>query len=375
MLAEAAVPSEQAGTLLTSMEPSVIIGVFLFLAVLIGLLVWFFLSQKNRATKRPAEAAPSRPEPAREARARLRDHALEAGLEKTRGGFIARLGSLLGRKQIDAQLLAQIEETLLTADIGPKTAALLFQRIKEALPQKELDDPETVFRALEQESRRLLEVPAPPLDFTRHRPFVVLVVGVNGSGKTTTIGKLAAQQVQLGRKVILAAGDTFRAAAVEQLEEWGRRAGAQVVKGKEGGDPSAVIFDAVRRAQQEGADVVLADTAGRLHVKAQLMEELQKVRRVIRKAEPTAPHETWLVLDATTGQNAIAQAATFKEMMEITGIILTKLDGTAKGGVILGICNELQVPVRFIGIGEKVTDLRPFDAAEFAQALYAREGR
>ncbi|MCS6912839.1 MAG: signal recognition particle-docking protein FtsY [Myxococcales bacterium] len=296
-------------------------------------------------------------------------------MEKTRGGFIARLGSLLGRKQIDAQLLAQIEETLLTADIGPKTAALLFQRIKEALPQKELDDPETVFRALEQESRRLLEVPAPPLDFTRHRPFVVLVVGVNGSGKTTTIGKLAAQQVQLGRKVILAAGDTFRAAAVEQLEEWGRRAGAQVVKGKEGGDPSAVIFDAVRRAQQEGADVVLADTAGRLHVKAQLMEELQKVRRVIRKAEPTAPHETWLVLDATTGQNAIAQAATFKEMMEITGIILTKLDGTAKGGVILGICNELQVPVRFIGIGEKVTDLRPFDAAEFAQALYAREGR
>jgi fused signal recognition particle receptor len=210
------------------------------------------------------------------------------------------------------------------------------------------------------------------VDFTSHRPFVVLIVGVNGSGKTTSVGKLAAQQTAAGRKVYLAAGDTFRAAAVEQLEEWGRRAGAQVVKGKEGGDPSAVIFDAIKRAQQDGADVVIADTAGRLHVKEHLMEELQKVRRVIKKADPTAPHETWLVVDATNGQNAIAQATTFKEAIEVTGIILTKLDGTAKGGVILGICNELKLPVRYIGIGEKVNDLRPFDAAQFVDALYDR---
>jgi fused signal recognition particle receptor len=175
-----------------------------------------------------------------------------------------------------------------------------------------------------------------------------------------------------GRKVVLAAGDTFRAAAVEQLEVWGQRAKVPVVKGKAGGDPSAVIFDAIKRAQQEQADVVIADTAGRLHVKEQLMAELQKIRRVMQKADPTAPHETWLVLDATNGQNALAQASTFKEMMEITGIVLTKLDGTAKGGVILGIANELAVPVRYIGVGEKISDLRAFDAADFVDVLYDR---
>jgi len=201
---------------------------------------------------------------------------------------------------------------------------------------------------------------------------VLLVIGVNGVGKTTTIGKLAAQQVAAGRKVILAAGDTFRAAAVEQLEIWGQRAGVPVVRGKEGGDPSSVIFEAIKRAQREGFDLVIADTAGRLHVKEQLMAELQKVRRVIKKADPTAPHETWLVLDSTQGQNTIAQARTFKEAMEISGIILTKLDGTAKGGVILGITHELSVPVRYIGVGEKIGDLRAFDAEDFVDVLYDR---
>jgi fused signal recognition particle receptor len=317
---------------------------------------------QQREPKSPAGEKEQRPEELRQG--------LFQGLEKTRGGFIARLGSLLRRKQIDADLLNQLEEVLLAADIGVQTAQQLFEQVRASLSRQEIKDPEAVWQVIKAESRRLLAVDAPPLDWTRTKPFVVLVIGVNGAGKTTTIGKLAAQQIEAGKRVVLAAGDTFRAAAVEQLEVWGQRSGATVIKGKEGGDPSAVIFDAVRRAQQDGADVVIADTAGRLHVKAQLMEELQKVRRVIKKADPSAPHETWLVLDATNGQNAIAQAKTFKEAMEITGIILTKLDGTAKGGVILGIAHELGVPVRYIGIGEKIHDLRAFDAANFVDVLY-----
>jgi fused signal recognition particle receptor len=302
---------------------------------------------------------------------------LALGLAKTRAGFIARIGELLRRKQIDEDLLAQLEEVLLAADIGVKTAQSLFEQVRATLSRQELKDPEAVWSVIKAESRRLLTVDAPPLDWNRSKPFVVLIIGVNGVGKTTTIGKLAAQRMQEGQKVVLAAGDTFRAAAVEQLEIWAQRAGAAIVKGKEGGDPSAVVFDAVRRAQGAGpsgpsdkADVVIADTAGRLHVKAQLMEELQKVRRVLKKADPTAPHETFLVLDATNGQNAIAQAKAFKDAMEITGIILTKLDGTAKGGVILGIAHELGVPVRYIGIGEKIHDLRAFDSADFVDVLY-----
>ena len=302
--------------------------------------------------------------------ARADGGALVLGLAKTRAGFIARIGELLRRKQIDADLLGQLEEVLLTADIGVKTASHLFEQVRGSLTRQELKDPQAVWSVIKAESRNLLSVDAAPLDFGRTKPFVLLVLGVNGVGKTTTIGKLAAQLVGQGKKVILAAGDTFRAAAVEQLEIWGQRASVPVVRGKEGGDPSAVIFEAIKRGQQEGADVVIADTAGRLHVKAQLMEELQKIRRVIKKADGTAPHETFLVLDATTGQNAIAQARTFKEMMEITGIVLTKLDGTAKGGVILGIAHELGVPVRYIGIGEKIHDLRAFDAADFVDVLY-----
>jgi len=200
---------------------------------------------------------------------------------------------------------------------------------------------------------------------------VLLVLGVNGVGKTTTIGKLASRWKSEGKNVLLAAGDTFRAAATEQLEEWAKRAGTEIVKGKSGGDPSSVIFDAIKRGVDEGFDVVICDTAGRLHSNAGLMDELKKVRRVSEKAMAGAPHETWMVLDATNGQNAIAQAKTFKAEMEITGIVLTKLDGSAKGGVVLGICDELKVPVRFVGIGEKIGDLRPFDPSAFVEALYS----
>lgn len=324
----------------------------------------------EKAALATAEKAATASAKAAKKPARADGGALQAGLQKTRAGFIARIGELLRKKQIDADLLNQLEEVLLTADIGVKTASHIFEQVRSSLSRQELKDEAAVWAVIKAESRKLLSVDAPSLDFARHTPFVLLVVGVNGAGKTTTIGKLASQLTKEGKKVILAAGDTFRAAAVEQLEIWGQRAGVPVVKGKEGGDPSSVIFEAIKRAQKEGLDVVIADTAGRLHVKAELMEELAKVRRVIKKAEPTAPHETFLVLDSTNGQNAIAQARTFKEMLEVTGIVLTKLDGTAKGGVILGIAHELAVPVRYIGIGEKIQDLRAFDAADFVDVLY-----
>ena len=302
-----------------------------------------------------------------------RDAELSDGLARTRGGFVARLGRLLSKKKIDGEILGELEEVLLTADIGPRTAQKLFVTIQSALSRDELEDPEAVWTRLREESGRILSVDAAPVDWARARPFVLLVLGVNGVGKTTTIGKVAAKLVGSGKKVLLAAGDTFRAAATEQLEIWGQRAGAPVVKGKQGGDPSSVIFDAIKRAQAEDYDIVIADTAGRLHTKTDLMEELRKVGRVIQKAQPGAPHETWLVLDSTTGQNAIQQAKMFKEVMEVTGIVLTKLDGTAKGGVILGICDELEVPVRFIGIGESVDALREFDPVAFASALYEHD--
>jgi fused signal recognition particle receptor len=299
--------------------------------------------------------------------------ALRAGLARTRGGFVSRIGRLMKGKQIDGSILTEVEEVLYTADIGPRAAEKLFGAVKGALSRNELADADAVWRELSRACQRILAVDAAPVDFAAHHPFVLLTIGVNGVGKTTTIGKIAAQLTGSGKRVLLAAGDTFRAAAAEQLEVWGQRAGAPVVRGKDGGDPSSVIFDAIKRGQAERFDVVIADTAGRLHTKVDLMEELKKVRRVVDKAMPGAPHETWLVLDATTGQNAIQQAQLFKEAMDITGIVLTKLDGTAKGGVILGICDELKVPVRYIGIGEQVADLRPFDPEAFVSALFEPE--
>ena len=309
-------------------------------------------------------------------RRRDEEAALRAGLAKTRAtGFVSRLGKVFARKKLDDEVLAELEEVLFTADIGPKTANALFESIKGELSKSELGEPDAVWGKLREESTRILEVEAEPLQFAAHRPFVLLVLGVNGVGKTTTIGKLAAKLRLDGRKVLLAAGDTFRAAAVEQLEIWGERSGCPVVRGPENGDPSSVIFEAIRRGQSDGFDVVIADTAGRLHTKIDLMEELKKIGRVIDKAMPGAPHETWLVLDATTGQNAIAQAQLFKEAMNISGIVLTKLDGTAKGGVVLGICNEMKVPIRYVGVGEQVADLREFDARAFVAALYAENSQ
>ncbi len=221
----------------------------------------------------------------------------------------------------------------------------------------------------------VLRVGGAAVDKSGKRPCVLLVLGVNGAGKTTTIGKLAGKFTNAGKSVLLAAGDTFRAAAVEQLEEWGKRSGCEVVRGKSKADPSSVIFDTIKKAIRDDIDIVIADTAGRLHTKDELMKELEKIGRVIDKALPGAPHETWLVLDSTNGQNAIQQAQVFKASMEITGIVLTKLDGTAKGGVILGICDELAVPVRYIGIGESIGDLREFAPEAFVTALYGDPGQ
>ncbi|MGC4121711.1 MAG: signal recognition particle-docking protein FtsY [Myxococcales bacterium] len=296
---------------------------------------------------------------------------LAEGLAKTKGGFMASLNSLFGRsKIIDESVMGELEEVLFSADIGVKTATELLAFAREKVKSKDLADAEKLKNAIRQEVRRIVNVPGKAPDYASQKPFVVMVAGVNGSGKTTTIGKLAAKLTSQGKKVLLAAGDTFRAAATEQLEVWGQRAGAPVVKGKEGSDPGAVIFDAIKRAQTEGFDVLLCDTAGRLHTKAPLMEELKRVRRVMDKAMPGCPHDVLLVLDSTNGQNAIAQAREFNAALTVNGLVLTKLDGTAKGGVVIGICDELKVPVRFVGIGEAVGDLKSFEPEEFVTALF-----
>ncbi len=297
--------------------------------------------------------------------------ALAPGLARTRAGWVSRLGQLFaGKREIDPALVEEIEKVLLTADIGVRTSQKLLEELRSSLGRRELAEPSAVWSYLRKRSADFLRVDAPPVDFSRSKPFVLLTIGVNGSGKTTTIGKLAAKLRAEGKTVLLAAGDTFRAAATEQLEIWGNRVGAPVVRGKEGSDPSSVVFEGIKRAGSEHIDVVIADTAGRLHTKSDLMEELQKVRRVAAKALDGAPHETWLVIDATSGQNAIAQAQIFAQAMSVTGIVLTKLDGTAKGGVILGITDQLGIPVRYIGVGERVEDLREFDAEEFVEALF-----
>ncbi len=334
-----------------------------------------------KAEKKPEPKAEKKPEPKVEKKPEKKKpepervteeaEAYKQGLAKTRSGFVAKLGKLFGKKQIDAQTLDELEEVLFTADIGPRAAERIFQSVKTGLTKTELEDADKIWDKIRETSKQILSVDAPPSDVSKHQPFVLLVLGVNGVGKTTTIGKLASRWKSDGKKVLLAAGDTFRAAATEQLEEWAKRAGVEIVKGKPQGDPSSVIFDAIKKGVDDKFDVVICDTAGRLHSNAGLMDELKKVRRVADKAMTGAPHETWMVLDATTGQNAISQAKTFKADLEISGIVITKLDGSAKGGVVLGICDELKVPVRFVGLGEKIGDLRPFDAAQFVDQLYS----
>jgi fused signal recognition particle receptor len=298
---------------------------------------------------------------------------LRKGLANTRGGFIARLAKLFGsRPTIDDALLEQVEEVLITADIGVKTSERMLNRLREQMQSGALKDADTVWASLREMAAEVLNVSAKPFE-PKNKPSLLLVIGVNGAGKTTTIGKLAARYVAEGRRVLLAAGDTYRAAAVLQLEVWGRRVNCPVIKGKEGADPSGVIFDAVKRAQDEGYDLVIADTAGRLHTKAPLMEELKKVERTITKAlGGRGADEILLVLDATTGQNAVQQMHMFREALQVSGVVLTKLDGTAKGGMILGIVDEHKVPVRFVGLGERVEDLREFDAKSFVEALFSK---
>jgi fused signal recognition particle receptor len=294
---------------------------------------------------------------------------LRHGLAKTRAGLFGRLLPFLGRAQLDPSEVESIEAALLGADVGVRTTT----RLLEAM-QRRSDDSDTSLRTrLEREIRRILEVPAAAREGSGAvaTPHVIMVVGVNGVGKTTSIGKLAARYVRAGRRVLLVAADTFRAAASEQLAVWAERTGADLVRHQQGADPGAVAYDGLRAAIARRADVVIVDTAGRLHTKSNLMDELRKVRRVIGRELPGAPHETLLVVDAVTGQNGLAQARAFLEQLEVTGVILTKLDGTARGGIVLAIAGDLQLPIRFVGVGEGVDDLREFDSEEFARALLA----
>ena len=302
---------------------------------------------------------------------------MRRGLAKSRDseGFFGRLRALIsGKRDIDATLVKEMEEVLLTSDVGVETTALLIDRVKQGLARGELSDAEKVWEALRSEALKILDVDGRRGGIAaRGKPTVVLLVGVNGAGKTTTIGKLATKLRASGQQVVLAAGDTFRAAAVQQLVVWGERVGCKVVKGKDGADPGSVVFDAIKQAQEAGADVVLADTAGRLHTKTNLMTEMKKIAKTAEKALADAPHEILLVMDATTGQNALAQAKEFKEALPLTGIVLTKLDGTAKGGVVIGVAHALSLPVRFVGLGERAEDLREFAAEPFVEALLGRE--
>jgi fused signal recognition particle receptor len=320
-----------------------------------------------------AEAKPSAPTPQPP---KVRDvSGLRRGLAKSREseGFFGRLRALfVGKKEISPDLAAQIEEVLLSSDVGVDTTNALLAHIKATLAKGDLSDPEAVWAELRSECLRMLEGAAGALELAT-KPTVVLMVGVNGAGKTTTIGKLATKLSASGKKCVLAAGDTFRAAAVQQLVVWGERVGCEVVRGKDGADPGSVIFDAIKKAQEVGADVVLADTAGRLHTKSNLMSEMKKIAKTAEKALPGAPHEILLVVDSTNGQNAFAQAKEFKESLPLTGIVLTKLDGTAKGGVVLGVANGLRVPVRYVGLGERPDDLHEFSAEDFVEALLGRE--
>ncbi len=300
---------------------------------------------------------------------------LRQGLEKTRSHFADGLASaFLGKKVIDDDLFEDIETQLLMADVGIDTTNKIIQELTQKVSRKELSDPSALYSALMALMSSLLKPVEQPLVIEgSHQPFVILMVGVNGVGKTTTIGKLAKRFQNEGKKVMLAAGDTFRAAAVEQLQVWGQRNNVPVIAQHSGADSASVIYDALQAAKARKVDVLIADTAGRLQNKAHLMTELEKVIRVMQKLDPTAPHETLLVLDAGTGQNAINQAEQFHQSVNLTGLSLSKLDGTAKGGIIFALADKFQIPVRFIGVGEGIDDLRPFNADDFTHALFDRE--
>ncbi|XOF33478.1 MAG: signal recognition particle-docking protein FtsY [Candidatus Electrothrix sp. YB6] len=332
-------------------------------------------------------AAPSAPEPAAAAGGEQSEEQdkpqrqsmfrrLQQRLAKSRNQFVHRLDNLfIGKKKIDQELLDELEEILITADLGVSTAMELLEAARSSVKRDELSDPQALKGVLRDRILSFLQESDQPAELVlpESGPFIVMVVGVNGVGKTTSIGKIAAKFINSGQSVLLVAGDTFRAAAIDQLKIWGERTGVEVVAGAPKSDPSSVVFDGVARGIAKEYDVVIIDTAGRLHTSVNLMEELKKIKRVIGKKLPAAPHEVMLVLDATTGQNAVSQARMFNEAVGVTGLTLTKLDGTAKGGIITNICHELKIPVRFIGIGEQVDDLRDFDPEEFVDALFSAD--
>ncbi len=298
---------------------------------------------------------------------------LKESLVKTRQGFIEKVSQLVAiHSKIDEELFEELEEVLIQADVGIAATQRLLEEIRRSVRQKKISEPGEVKTLLREKMVELLGDPV-PVRWSDTPPTVILVVGVNGVGKTTTIGKLAHRFRQEGKKVLLAAADTFRAGAIEQLEIWSARTGSDIVKHQPGSDPAAIVFDALQAARRRGTDVVIIDTAGRLHTKVNLMEELRKIKRVVGRELPGAPHEVLLVVDATTGQNALRQAELFKDATDVTGIALTKLDGTAKGGIVLAIKEELGIPVKLVGIGEKSEDLKDFNGSEFVAALFGED--
>ncbi|MDW7772504.1 MAG: signal recognition particle-docking protein FtsY [Desulfobulbaceae bacterium] len=302
---------------------------------------------------------------------------LQQKLSKTRTSLVYKLDTLfLGRKEIDQELFDELEEILITADLGVMTVQELLDDVRKEVKRRELKEPQVLKGMLREKILAYLQESDKPAEMVMPEsgPFVIMVVGVNGVGKTTSIGKIGAKFVRSGRSVLLIAADTFRAAAIDQLRIWGERIGAEVVAQKQGSDPSSVVYDGIAYGIARKFDVIIIDTAGRLHTQVNLMEELKKIKRVISKKMEKAPHETMLILDATTGQNGISQAKLFNEAVEITGLTLTKLDGTAKGGIVVNVCRELRIPVRFIGIGEQIEDLRDFNALEFVDALFKANG-
>ncbi len=299
---------------------------------------------------------------------------LKIGLAKTRNLLVKNVDDIiLGEKVIDQKLYDELEEILITADVGPAFTCELIEKIKEQVKRKELDRPELLKKVLRETITDILTRNEAPLHIPRSQLFTIMVVGVNGTGKTTTIGKLAHRFKEQGMPVMIAAADTFRAAAIEQLEIWSRRVNVPLIKQKIDSDPSAIVFDAIHAAKSGRADVVIIDTAGRLHTKVNLMEELKKMKRIMARELPGAPHEILLVLDATTGQNAVTQAKMFQDEIGVTGIVITKLDGTAKGGVIIRIARDLNIPIRYIGIGEGLDDLREFKSMDFVDALFGQD--
>lgn len=347
---------------------------------------WFKRNQDSTSTPKDEQSSftedmiESLPETSNESTQQVEESTKEGlfarfkrGLSKTRqqlGDGIGRL--LLGKKEINKDLLDDLETLLISADLGIDTTQTILNQLTEGLERKQLANGEMVYDALKAQLENILHQEAKPLipETADGSPFVILMVGVNGAGKTTTIGKLAKQFQQQGKKVMLAAGDTFRAAAVEQLQVWGERNGITVIAQHTGADSASVVFDALQAAKARKMDILIADTAGRLHTQGNLMEELKKVKRVLQKLDPEAPHETMLVLDASIGQNALNQAKQFHEAVHLTGITMTKLDGTAKGGILFAIANDLRIPFRYLGVGEGIEDLRPFDAAQFVGALF-----